>query len=173
MGEKGRMEERTLLTNSCFVIPMRERLGILIRRVVFIPYLFFRYKMRRLLPTNMTEPGDVLRSYVRDHEAGRVLANLGIRERDATAAVKVATYMHNLTHPIGRITEMEPERSVRVEEHCPFSRFLAPEICRNIISGPAFEGVCEAIHPDLTHAHGSYLSGGEDCCDLVFEQRSE
>ena len=167
------MEERTLLTNSCFVIPVREKLEILTRRFILIPYLFFRYKMRRLIPTKLTEPGDVLRTYVRDYEARRVLTNLGIEERDATAAIKVATYMHNLTHPIGRITEMTPERSVRVEEHCPFARFLTPETCRNIISGPAFKGVCEAIHPHLTHAHATYLSGGDDCCDLVFERRSQ
>ncbi|RJP69899.1 MAG: hypothetical protein C4532_10215 [Candidatus Abyssobacteria bacterium SURF_17] len=163
------MSERTLLRNSCYVIPMREKLSVHIRRLVLIPYLFLRYAMRRFIPTEMENSGDVVRTYVRDHEAKRTLRALGIQERDATAAIKAATYMHNLTHPLGDITEMTPQRSVRIEKHCPFARFLSPDKCRDLISGPAFRGLCEAIHPNLIHTHTEYLSGGDDMCDLVFE----
>lgn len=163
------MQERALLRNSCYVIPMREKLSVHVRRLVLIPYLFLRYKMRKLVPTDMESAGDVVRKYVRDYEAQRTLRTLAIKERDATAAIKVLTYMHNLTHPLGDITEITPRRSVRVERHCPFASFLSPRLCRDIISGPAFRGLCEAIHPDLIHIHTNYLSGGDDSCDLSFE----
>jgi hypothetical protein len=163
------MEERELLRNACYVIPMREKLSIHARRFVLIPYLILRYRLRRLIPTDMKAPGDVVRKYVRDYEAGRVLKALGIEERDAAAAVKAATYMHNLTHPIGEVTEMSPQRSERVERHCPFARILSPAQCKDLISGPAFRGLCEAIHPDLVHTHTTYLSAGEEACDLCFE----
>lgn len=167
------MPERELLRNACYVIPMREKLKIHAGRFVLIPYLILRYRLRNYLPTDMQGPGDVVRKYVRDYEAGRVLKALGIRERDAAAAVKAATYMHNLTHPVGDITEMTPERSKRVERHCPFSGILSPAQCRDLISGPAFRGLCEAIHPNLVHTHTTYLSGGDAVCDLGFEMREE
>ena len=165
------MTERNLLRNACYVIPMREKLGVHLRRLAVIPYLFFRYKMRRFIPTDMKKPGDVARTYVRDYEANRSLRALGIADRDATAAIKVVTYMHNLTHPLGDVTEMTPERSVRIERHCPFARFLSRDTCRELISGPAFDGLCEAIHPNLVHSHAKYLSGGDEMCDLTFELR--
>ena len=165
------MQERGLLRNACYVIPMQEKLRIHTRRLVLIPYLILRYKMRRLIPTEMKAPGDVVRKYVRDYEAGGVLKTLGIQERDAAAAVKAATYMHNLTHPIGEIAEMTPQRSKRIERHCPFAKLLSPAQCKDLISGPAFRGLCEAIHPDLVHSHTTYLSAGDDACDLAFELR--
>lgn len=165
------MKERELLRNSCYVVPMREKLRIHARRFVWIPYLILRYRLRRYIPTDMQGPGDVVRKYIREHEAERVLEILGIQERDAAAAVKAATYMHNLTHPIGEIVEMTPERSKRVERHCPFARILSPAQCRDLISGPAFRGLCEAIHPNLVHIHTTYLSAGDDDCDLAFELR--
>ena len=163
------MEERDLLKNSCYVIPMRERVSMFARRIILIPYLILRYKMRRFIPTDMENPGDVVRKYIRDYEAEKVLRALGIEERDAAAAVKASTYMHNLTHPLGEITEMTPHRSMRVEKYCPFARHLSPDTCKNLISGPAFRGLCEAINPNLVHTHTKYLSGGDDCCDLAFE----
>ena len=163
------MEERALLRNSCYVIPMREKLSVHARRLVLISYLIFRYWIRRLIPTDMENVGDIVRTYVRDYEARRTLRALGIEERDATAAIKALTYMHNLTHPLGDITEMSPHRSVRVERHCPFARLLSPSQCRDLISGPAFKGLCEAINPELVHIHTNYLSGGDDTCDLAFE----
>jgi len=87
--------------------------------------------------------------YVRDYEAEKVLQALGIEERDATAAVKASTYMHNLTHPLGEITEMTPQKSMRVEKYCPFAGLLSPGTCKELISGPAFRGLCEAINPNL------------------------
>ena len=117
----------------------------------------------------MTSPGDIMYTYVKDHEASGLLKRLAIKERDATAAVKVATYMHNLTHPLGEITELTPHRSVRIEKHCPGARSLSRETCRDVISGPAFRGLCEAINPKLVHKHTRYLSGGDECCDIVFE----
>jgi len=163
------MQERDLLKNSCYVIPMRERVSMFAMRLVLIPYLILRYKMRRLIPADMENAGDVVRKYVRDFEAEKVLRALGIEERDATAAVKASTYMHNLTHPLGEITEMTPQRSVRVEKHCPFAKRFSPDTCKDLISGPAFRGLCEAINPNLVHTHTKYLSGGDDCCDLSFE----
>jgi hypothetical protein len=163
------MQERPLLLNACYVIPLRERLAVHLRRLVVLPYLALRYRLRRLFPTNLARPGDVVRVFMRDYEAPKILQTLGIRERDATAAVKVATYLHNITHPLGEITEMTATRSVRTERHCPYARFLKPEICRDLVSGPAFQGLCEAIHPDLVHLHTKYLSGGDDCCDITFE----
>jgi hypothetical protein len=165
------MGERGLLRNSCYVITMREKLRLHTRRFVLIPYLILRYRLRKYIPTEMKDPGDVVRTYVRDYEARTILESLGIRERDATAAVKVATYMHNLTHPIGEITQMTPQRSERVEKHCPFARLFSPAQCRDLISGPAFRGLCEAIHPKLVHTHTTYLSGGDAACDLGFELR--
>ena len=102
------MAERALLTNSCHVIPMRERAYFFGMRLALIPYLILRYKLRRLIPTDMEHSGDVVRKYIRDYEAEKVLKALGIEERDATAAVKVASYMHNLTNPLGEITELTP-----------------------------------------------------------------
>ena len=119
----------------------------------------------------MESSSDVVRKYGREYEAKRTLRALGIEERDATAAIKVLTYMHNLTHPLGEVTEMTPQRSIRVEKHCPFAGLLSPAKCKNLISGPAFKGLCEAIHPNLIHIHTKYLSGGDDCCDLAFELR--
>jgi hypothetical protein len=148
---------------------MRERVSMFARRIVLIPYLILRYKMRRFIPTDMENPGDVVRKYIRDYEAEKVLRALGIEERDAAAAVKASTYMHNLTHPLGEITEMTPDRSMRVEKYCPFARHFSPDTCKNLISGPAFRGLCEAINPNLVHTHTQYLSGGDDCCDLAFE----
>ena len=113
------MTERALLKNSCYVIPMRERMYIFALRLVLIPYLILRYKLRRFIPTDMENSGDVVRKYVRDYEAEKVLKALGIEERDATAAVKAAAYMHNLTHPLGEITEMTPQKSMRVEKYSP------------------------------------------------------
>lgn len=165
------MQERGLLKNSCYVISLREKLAIHFRRAVLIPYLILRYKLRRFIETEIKTPGDIARKYVRDYEAGKILNTLGIKERDAAAAIKAVTYMHNLTHPLGEITEMAPGRSVRVESHCPFARFLSRERCRDIISGPAFTGLCEAINPSLVHTHTTYLSAGDDACDLVFELR--
>ena len=165
------MEERALLKNSCYVIPMREKLGIQTKRFFTILYLTFRYMMRKLIPTDMEKPGDVVRIYVRDYESKRTLKALGIEERDAAAAIKVLSYMHNLTHPLGEITEMTPQKSMRVEKHCPFAKFMSPDKCKNLISGPAFTGLCEAIHPDLIHIHTKYLSDGDDCCDLAFEMK--
>lgn len=166
------MKERDLLTNACYAIPIRERLGMHLRRFVWIPYLMLRYKLRRFLPTDMEHAGDVVRKYVRDYEAERVLKALGIETRDATAAVKAATYMHNLTHPLGEIVQMTPGRSERVERHCPYAGILSPARCRDLISGPAFRGLCEALHPDLVHTHENYLSGGDDSCNLIFEMKA-
>ena len=163
------MTERALLKNSCYVIPMRERMYIFALRLVLIPYLILRYKLRRFIPTDMENSGDVVRKYVRDYEAEKVLKALGMEERDATAAVKAAAYMHNLTHPLGEITEMTPQKSMRVEKYCPFAKRFSPDTCKHLISGPAFRGLCEAINPNLVHSHTKYLSGGEDCCDLCFE----
>jgi hypothetical protein len=163
------MQERDLLKNSCYVIPLREKASIFARRIVFIPYLILRYRMRKFIPTDMENAGDVVRKYVRDYEAEKVLRTLGIKERNATAAIKAATYMHNLTHPLGEITEMTPKKCMRVEKHCPFARYFSPGACRDLISGPAFRGLCEAINPNLVHTHTKYLSRGEDCCDLTFE----
>jgi hypothetical protein len=165
------VKERDLIKNACYVIPLRERLSIHARRLVLIPYLILRYKMRKFIPTDMENSGDVVRKYVRDYEAEKVLQALGIEERDATAAVKASTYMHNLTHPLGEITEMTPQKSMRVEKYCPFARLLSPGTCKELISGPAFRGLCEAINPNLVHSHTTYLSGGEDCCDLCFEMK--
>lgn len=165
------MKERDLLTNACYVIPIRERIGMHLRRLVWIPYLIVRYRMRRLIPTDMENAGDVVRKYMRDYEAERILKALRIEGRNAAAAVKAATYMHNLTHPLGEITQMTPQRSERVERHCPYARLLSPARCRDLISGPAFRGLCEAIHPDLVHTHRNYLSGGDDSCNLIFEMR--
>ena len=163
------MNERDLLKNSCYVIPMSEKVSMFARRIVLIPYLILRYKMRRFIPADMENPGDVVRKYIRDYEAEKVLRALGIEERDATAAVKAATYMHNLTHPLGEITEMTPQRSKRIEKYCPFARHFSPDTCKDLISGPAFRGLCEAINPNLVHTHTKYLSAGDDCCDLAFE----
>jgi len=139
---------------------------------VLIPYLILRYNVRRFIPTDMEEPGDVARKYIRDYEAEKVLKALGIEDRDATAAVKVAAYMHNLTHPLGEVTEMTPQKSMRVEKYCPFAKRFSPETCRDLISGPAFRGLCEAINPKLVHSHTTYLSAGDDCCDLCFELKA-
>lgn len=166
------VNERPLFQNACYAIPLRERLSVHFRRLVFLPSLALRYRLRRFLPTNLMRPGDVVRVYIRDYEAPRILQILGIRDRDATAAVKVATYLHNITHPLGEITEMTVTKSVRMERHCPYARFLKPEICRDLVSGPAFQGLCEAIHPDLVHLHTKYLSGGDEYCDLTFELKS-
>lgn len=163
------MTEIALLKNSCYVIPVREKASIFAMLLVLIPYLILRYKMRRFIPTDMEDPGDAVRKYVRDYEAEKVLRALGIQARDATAAVKVAAYMHNLTHPLGEITEMTPQKSMRVEKYCPFAKHFSPDTCKDLISGPAFRGLCEAINPNLVHTHTKYLSGGEDCCDLCFE----
>ena len=95
------MKERDLLRNSCYAIPMREKISMFARRIVLIPYLILRYKMRRFIPTDMENSGDVVRKYIREYEAEKILRALGIKERDATAAVKASTYMHNLTHPLG------------------------------------------------------------------------
>ena len=165
------MEERHLYKDVCYVIPLREKLGVHLLRLVMIPYLILRYKMRKFIPTDMESSSDVVRKFVRDYEAKRTLRALGIKERDATAAIKVLTYMHNLTHPLGEITEMTPQRSVRIERHCPFSKILSPDKCKNWISGPAFKGLCEAIDPDLVHSHTTYLSAGDDGCDLTFEMK--
>ena len=163
------MNERVVLKNSCYVIPLREKAYFFAMRLVLIPYLILRYKLRRFLPTDMEGPGDVARTYIRDYEARKVLKALGIDDRDATAAVKVASYMHNLTNPLGEITELTPERSMRVEKYCPFAKRFSPETCKDLVSGPAFRGLCEAINPNLVHSHTNYLSGGDDCCDLCFE----
>jgi hypothetical protein len=165
------MQERSLFLNSCYVIPFREKLSIYLRRFFVGSYLFLRYKMRKFIKTDMANPADVIYKYVKDYEAPRLLEILGIKEKDATAAVKVATYMHNLTHPLGEITEMTPHRSVRIERYCPYAQSLSRERCRDIFSGPAFRGLCEAINPDLAHKHTSYLSGGDECCDIIFEMR--
>lgn len=151
------------------MIPLREQVGVHLRRLFLISYLAVRYLVRKLVSTEMEQPGDIVRIYVRDYEAQRTLRKLGIAERDATAAIKAATYMHNLTHPLGEITEMSPRRSVRVEKHCPFSGLFPRDTCKNLISGPAFQGLCEAINPELIHTHTKYLSGGDDQCDLTFE----
>ena len=29
--------------------------------------------------------------------------------------------------------------------------------------------LCEAVQPDLVHTHTTYLSAGDDACDLAFE----
>lgn len=166
------MNERVLLKNSCYVIPFPEKLAIHFKRVFWILYLLLRYTLRCLIRTDMKELGDVVRIYVRDHEAEQILKKLGIQERDATAAVKAATYMHNLTHPVGEITEMAPRRSVRIEKYCPYAKYLNPHLCRDVISGPAFRGLCEAIHPDLAHSHAMYLSGGDENCTLIFEMKT-
>ncbi len=163
------MPERKLLSNTCYVIPLREKIRFHAQRLVLIPYYALRYKLRKWIPTELEDAGDVVRMYVRDHEAGRILESLGIAERNAAAAVKAATYMHNLTHPVGEIVEMTPERSKRVERHCPFAKLLSPAQCKHLISGPAFRGLCEAIHPDLVHRHTTYLSAGDEACDLGFE----
>ncbi len=163
------MKERDLLKNSCYAIPMREKISMFARRIVLIPYLILRYKMRRFIPTDMENSGDVVRKYIREYEAEKILRALGIKERDATAAVKASTYMHNLTHPLGEVTEMTPQRSMRIEKYCPFAKHFSPDTCKDLISGPAFRGLCEAINPNLVHAHTKYLSGGDDCCDLTFE----
>jgi len=105
------VHERDLLRNACYVIPLREKLKIHAMRFVLIPYLILRYKLRRQFPTDMEAPGDVVRKYIRDYEAERILKALGIQERDAAAAVKVATYMHNLTHPMGEIAEMTSKKN--------------------------------------------------------------
>lgn len=161
-------KERRLYKNQTYLIPAREKVAIFARRLTIIPYFILRYWLRGLIPTDMEEPGDVMRKYIRDHEAEMILDRLGVEERDATAAMKALTYMHNLTTK-GEITEMTPGRCVRRESYCPGARFLTPEFCKNILSGPAFRGLCEAINPELEHIHTTYLSGGDEVCELIFE----
>ncbi|MEW6553732.1 MAG: hypothetical protein AB1384_05550 [Actinomycetota bacterium] len=163
-------KERRLNDNQAYLISTQEKVTILARRLVTIPYLILRYWLRGLIPTDMREPGDIMRKYIRDYEAEMILERLGVVERDATAAMKALTYMHNLTTK-GEIVEMTTHRCVRRESHCPAAGFLNKGFCRDILSGPAFRGLCEAINPDLEHIHTSYLSGGDDVCELIFEMR--
>ncbi|MDY6795449.1 MAG: hypothetical protein SWK76_09265 [Actinomycetota bacterium] len=66
---------------------------------------------------------------------------------------------------------MSPHRCVREERCSPGARFLSPGFCRDSVSGPAFQGLCKAINPDLVHSHTTCLSGGDDTCELIFELR--
>jgi hypothetical protein len=161
-------KERRLYMNQTYLIPAQEKISIFARRLIIIPYLILRYWLRGLIPTDMEEPGDVMRKYIRDYETEMILERLGVEERDATAAMKVLTYMHNLTTR-GEITEMTPGRCARRESYCPGAKFLTPGFCRDILSGPAFRGLCEAVNPELEHIHTTYLSGGDDVCELIFE----
>jgi hypothetical protein len=165
-------KERRLYGNQTYLIPAREKISIFARRLTVIPYLTLRYWLRGFIPTDMKEPGDIMHKYIRDYEAEMILDRLGVEERDATAAMKALTYMHNLTTK-GEITEMTPERCTRREIYCPGAKFLTPEFCRDVLSGPAFRGLCEAINPDLEHIHTTYLSGGDDVCELIFELNQE
>ncbi|MBN2027174.1 MAG: hypothetical protein JW854_10500 [Actinobacteria bacterium] len=163
-------KERRLYDNQAYLISTQEKMTLLARRLATIPYLILRYWLRGLIPTDMKEPGDIMRKYIRDYEAEIILERLGVVERDAAAAMKALTYMHNLTTK-GEITEMTSHRCVRRESHCPAAGFLTQGFCRDILSGPAFRGLCEAINPDLEHIHTTYLSGGDDVCELIFEMR--
>jgi hypothetical protein len=98
-----------------------------------------------------------------------LLKELGIKERDAIAAVKVISYFHALTGTSGEIIEATPSRAVRIERACPCSDVWDYEFCSKVTSVPAIEGMCAAINPKIKFSHPKFINRGDDCCELVFE----
>ena len=167
------MEKRQIIRRDYYKIPLCEKLIIFVRRLLFLPYYFLRYSLRRFIKTDYTCLADVFKMYFRDYELQKVINILGINERDTTAAVKVLTYMHTLTGVIGEITEMTPKRSVRVESHCPSAKLFSQKFCEETLSVPSFSEISKAINPNIVHTHETFLSGGDCSCKLVFELKEK
>ncbi len=161
--------ERPLMRRDYYDVPFSERFFFYGRRLLLLPYLHLLHKLRKVVGSDMENRPDVFVKYFRDYELKRIIDKLGIGENDAIAAVKVLTYIHTLSGVRGEITEMTPRRSVRIEKHCPAAKYLTRKFCRDTLSFPTFCALSRAINPKLVHTHESFLSGGDDTCELVFE----
>ena len=99
--------------------------------------------------------------------AKKLMKKLNIEERDAIGAIKLYTFVHR---ELGEIVEAKPQRAVREERICPFTKIWDAEWCY-LASGAAMEGICDAVNPKLVCRQEKLLTKGDDCCRMVFEMK--
>ena len=101
----------------------------------------------------------------------KIINHLGIKEQNAIAAVKLISYVHTIGGIKGEVIEASPEKSVRIERECPMKNIYTYEMCKNIVSLPALEGICKAVGGNLVVSHPKYMPRGDDVCEFVFEMK--
>lgn len=164
---------REIITRSYYHIPWNEKARLYASRLFILGGMILRQKLNRIIPYRLKTAREVFECYFPKYELAYVKEKLGIEGTDTMSAVKLLTYFHTLTGVIGEITEMSPERSVRIEHYCPLQKNVTKEFCSSVLSYPTFCAICHELNPKIEHQHTDYLSGGDDVCRLVFELKKE
>lgn len=101
----------------------------------------------------------------------KIINQLGIKEQNAIAAVKLISYVHTIGGIKGEVIEASPEKSIRIERECPMKDIYTYEICKNIVSLPVLQGICKAVGGNLVASHPKYMPKGDGVCEFLFEMK--
>ena len=142
---------------------VRERSGISL--VLYVEALVEKYG-----PEIYDVLGNVSREFAYTRYS-KIINQLGIKEQNAIAAVKLISYVHTIGGIKGEVIEASPEKSVRIERECPMKDIYTYEMCKNIVSLPALQGICKALGGNLVVSHPKYMPRGDDVCEFVFEMK--
>ena len=142
---------------------VRERSGISL--VLYVEALVEKYG-----PEIYDVLGNVSREFAYTRYS-KIINQLGIKEQNAIAAVKLISYVHTIGGIKGEVIEASPEKSVRIERECPMKDIYTYEMCKNIISLPALQGICKALGGNVVVSHPKYMARGDDVCEFVFEMK--
>ena len=94
-----------------------------------------------------------------------IIEKLGIKEKDASAAMKVLTFAHR---DLGEVVEDTPKKAARHERYCTHWQKWGTRGCC-LISNSSCRGMCDAVNPDLVVKHEKLISEGDEYCRIVFE----
>jgi len=142
---------------------VRERSGISL--VLYVEALVEKYG-----PEIYDVLGNVSREFAYTRYS-KIINQLGIKEQNAIAAVKLISYVHTIGGIKGEVIEASPEKSVRIERECPMKDIYTYEMCKNIVSLPALQGICKALGGKVVVSHPKYMPRGDDVCEFVFEMK--
>lgn len=139
-----------------------------------VPYLSFAFLCKFFIDRFGDEGLDLLRNVMGKmviEDSNEVIKALEIKERDAIAAARVLSYIHDCCGVQGEIIEAAPGRAIRIETFCPLKDDLNREWSEKVISLPMISLIAKCVNPNIVISHPKYLCGGDDRCEVIFELR--
>jgi len=91
-------------------------------------------------------------------------------ENNAKGVAELVRMFHELEGLQGEIVESSKKRAVIRERICPSQNNLPGDWCK-MVSPAVMDMVCELINPKLTSYHTSYLTAGDNYCEIIIELR--
>ena len=91
-------------------------------------------------------------------------------ESNARGAVEILSLLHNAGGVIGEVVESTPERAVRQERNCPWEGVWTLEMCQRF-DPRMMKTICTVLNPKLTLSRPKFLTGGDGCCEYIFEMK--